>query len=208
MTIFLYFCSPKTTTCFLLRIMSNYIPTAQLGFAEAVRLASTRITDFKGRSRRSEFWWWMLVVLLLNIILGMVVPSKMMVLGAVVSTAVMALGLSATVRRLQDAGHNAAWVHVSYALGIFSSFYMALCMPEFMTEYMEILENADPKTITGTAMMNELMDLVRDNLSSMTIYGIMSLLWYISCLPVVIFCMIDGQPEDNEYGQSPKYVLH
>mgnify|MGYP006916306709 CR=1 FL=1 len=44
------------------------LPT--LGFVEGVRLAFSRLNDFKGRSRRSEMWWWMMLVLILISFVG------------------------------------------------------------------------------------------------------------------------------------------
>lgn len=186
--------------------MSNPVPSPQLGLVEAVKLASSRLTYFKGRSRRSEFWWWMLCVQLLLLVVGLLLPPQQLLLDAVVSTAVMALALSVTVRRLQDTGHSAAWVHVSFAAGIFCHLYPALCLPEFMAEYMDIIESIDPNS-TSLTFMTDLQDLVSENMGSLTVYIICSLLWLLASLPVVVFCFMDGQKEANAYGPSPKYKL-
>ena len=88
----------------------------QLGFVEAVKLASSRILDFKGRSRRSEFWWWIPIILIANWVISSF-TSDLLVSG-IISTVIMFFGLSATARRLQDADKSAWWVYISYALGI------------------------------------------------------------------------------------------
>lgn len=40
----------------------------QLGFTEALGAACKKVTQFKGRSRRSEFWWTYLAVGIINFI--------------------------------------------------------------------------------------------------------------------------------------------
>ena len=74
----------------------------QLGFVEAVKLASSRILDFKGRSRRSEFWWWMLIVMIANWVITSFVSN--LLVSSIIATIIMFFGLAVTVRRLQDSG--------------------------------------------------------------------------------------------------------
>ena len=93
------------------------LPT--LGFTEAVKLASGRILDFKGRSRRSEFWWWMLIVLVANWVFSLFISDFLV--SSIIATIVMFFGLAATARRLQDADKSAWWVYISYALGILNT---------------------------------------------------------------------------------------
>ena len=66
------------------------IPTGkpQLSVAEAVKLALGRLTDFSGRSRRSEFWWWMAIVILVNYTSGFLTGGNLQV-SAVVSAIIM-----------------------------------------------------------------------------------------------------------------------
>ena len=84
----------------------------QLGFLEAVKLASSRILDFKGRSRRSEFWWWIPIVLIANWVLSSFTDN--LLLSGIISTVTMFFGLSATARRLQDADKSAWWAMASW----------------------------------------------------------------------------------------------
>ena len=62
-----------------------------LGFIEAVKLASSRILEFKGRSRRSEFWWWMLVVIITNWVITAFASS--LLVSAIMSIIIMFFGL-------------------------------------------------------------------------------------------------------------------
>ena len=90
--------------------MENFKQIPTLGFSEACKLASSRITDFKGRSRRSELWWWMLVVMVANMVIGMFFTANLL-LSAIVAIIVMFFGLAVTVRRVQDTGKSAMWVY-------------------------------------------------------------------------------------------------
>ena len=44
--------------------MKKVTAKPQLGFGEAVKVAMSRLTDIKGRSRRSEYWWTLLAFLI------------------------------------------------------------------------------------------------------------------------------------------------
>lgn len=45
----------------------------RLSFVQAISLASGRITDSEGRSRRSEFWWWSLAAVIITNIVGFII---------------------------------------------------------------------------------------------------------------------------------------
>ncbi len=64
---------------------------------EAINIASHRLTETEGRSRRSEYWWWYLAVCLGGIILYFI-PY----LGAFSPMVSFGLLYSATLRRLND----------------------------------------------------------------------------------------------------------
>lgn len=69
----------------------------QLTFMEAINIASQRLGDTEGRSRRSEFWWWFLAVGL-----GCGILSFIPYLGALSPLISLVLLCSATLRRLND----------------------------------------------------------------------------------------------------------
>lgn len=177
----------------------NPIPQPQLGLGEAVKLASGRLADFSGRSRRSEFWWWMLLVLLANFLIGLVLPVNLM-LSAIVSTIIMACGLSVTARRLQDVGQSAIWVHISFAIGIVSHFYTAFALKGFYQELFMLLEDG------GQISPNDMTDIIETYTGPLMTNMLLMLLWFISCLIVFVFTLMDSQPYTNKYGDSPKYV--
>ena len=69
----------------------------QLTFLEAINIASQRIGDMEGRSRRSEYWWWCLAVGL-----GCTILYFIPYLGALSTLISFGLLFSATLRRLND----------------------------------------------------------------------------------------------------------
>ena len=167
----------------------------QLGFLEAVKLASSRILDFKGRSRRSEFWWWIPIVLIANWVLSSFTDN--LLLSGIISTVIMFFGLSATARRLQDADKSAWWVYISYALGIVSS-VVAATSPA-MNKLMESVS-------MGSLDEDAILKVWGGNAGEMIFYSGVSFLFGLSVLIVFIMCLKDSDPETTEHGDSPKYV--
>ena len=174
--------------------MANYKILPQLGFSEAVRLASSRLSVFNGRSRRSEFWWWLLVVLVCNFILSAFVTD--ILVSGLVSIVVMFAALSVTVRRLHDTGRSGAWVYISYALG--AAGQIVTGTSSVMNDYIEIAMSGN---------VDKLMAFFEDNAGSFFLIVLLGIAWLLSCLVVFFMVLIDGKPEPNKYGESPKYVL-
>ena len=72
--------------------------TQSLGFSDAINASTSRIFQFKGRSRRSEFWWTQLLVLVVSCVLTPFVGSILEL-----------LMIPLTFRRLHDSGHSGWW---------------------------------------------------------------------------------------------------
>ena len=172
------------------------LPT--LGFVEGVRLAFSRLNDFKGRSRRSEMWWWMMLVLIANFCSGFFTGGNM-VANAAASTLTMLFGVSVTARRLHDVNQSAIWLYLSYVMGIVVQFFPVLFMSDFMSEYMEMLEYGQPT-------MQDMQNLMEGNMGMMAFYGLLSLVWIVLVIVVFIFTLLDSKPMANKWGSSPKYV--
>jgi len=167
----------------------------QLGFLEAIKLASSRILDFKGRSRRSEFWWWMLIVLVANWTLTSFVSD--LLISSIIATIVMFFGLAVTARRLQDADKSAWWVYISYVLGIISNIFVATSPA--MNKMME-------EARSGFTDEKAIQKIFTSGASDFGISFIIGLLFFIFALIVVIMCLKDSEPLTTEHGDSPKYV--
>lgn len=95
-----------------------------MGMMEAVRLFFNRYTDFRGRSRRAEYWWVQLfhiLVLLVPYILlfaiGGIQSGEMNILGVILMIAILVYalavlipGLAVSFRRLHDRDMSAWWL--------------------------------------------------------------------------------------------------
>ena len=77
---------------------------------EATKLYFTHYADFKGRSRRSEYWWATLVIG----IIGAIMTSLLGELSWIWSLAVLIPNLALCVRRLHDIGKSGWW----YLIGL------------------------------------------------------------------------------------------
>ncbi|MBQ7512703.1 MAG: DUF805 domain-containing protein [Prevotella sp.] len=172
----------------------NALPS--LGFTEAIKTVAQRMNDFKGRSRRSEFWWWMLLIFLLKQVAGAFVTDA--VASVFVDTICMLGALAVTVRRLHDVNKSGLWVYVSYATGFVTLFLMA------KSGYVDFILKMTQKGTFSNAKLEQFI-------SSMPQWGvetfsIASLVWMVTSLAVIGFCLMDSKPESNKYGKSPKYV--
>lgn len=169
------------------------LPT--LGFTEAVKLASSRILDFKGRSRRSEFWWWMLVVFVVGFCVSLFISN--MLITTFWNILYMFCALSATARRLQDTGKSAIWVYISYALGCITTLYVSTSGA--IAALMDKMDSAHP----NQAAMEK---IVLNHGGEFAIMGLLGCIFMVSCLIVLIMTLLDSKPTANKYGPSPKYV--
>ncbi|MBQ6063770.1 MAG: DUF805 domain-containing protein [Prevotella sp.] len=168
--------------------MERYIATPQLGFKEAVKLAWSRLFDFKGRSRRSEFWWFMLAFYIGYYIVNVIVSSLLPYLPAtIVNMVVFSIAIGVTVRRLQDNGHSKWWVILSYILIVALNIYIA-----------------QSDVIFELTSVNPNIDNIVGELSSPSI-SLLSFANMVLSLVIFVFCLIDGKPDANQYGESPKY---
>jgi uncharacterized membrane protein YhaH (DUF805 family) len=166
-----------------------------LGFVEAVKLASGRILDFKGRSRRSEFWWWMLVVIIVNWVITTFAPS--LLVSGIMSIIIMFFGLAATARRLQDSGKSAVWVYISYALG---------CATQLYTGASTTVNKIMDELSTGSFSNSAIEKIVEKGSGDLVLLSCLSLAMGIFAIIVIIMCLLDSTRGANKYGESPKYV--
>ena len=166
-----------------------------LGFIEAVKLASGRILDFKGRSRRSEFWWWMLVVIIVNWVITTFAPS--LLVSGITSIIIMFFGLAATARRLQDSGKSAVWVYISYALG---------CATQLYTGTSTTVNKIMDELSTGSFSNSAIEKIVEKGSGDLVLLSCLSLAMGIFAIIVIIMCLLDSTRGANKYGESPKYV--
>jgi len=167
--------------------MGNLIAKPQVSFSEAVRLGINRLTDFRGRSRRSEFWWFMLAFYIatffVEFVLALLLPA---IAETIISLALMFFAFGVTVRRLHDVGQSGWWIVIAWAASAISQVYSALSLTQ------GVLSSGDPDTILE-AFASPMMWLPT------TVSGVIGIV-------VFVFCLLDSKPYNNKYGASPKYV--
>ena len=78
-----------------------------VSFPEAVKLAFLHYADFRGRSRRSEYWWFALFNTIVSSIVSVIVPD----LAWIWTLAVLVPGIALIVRRLHDVGKS-GWFYL------------------------------------------------------------------------------------------------
>lgn len=170
--------------------MTKFIEKPQPSFPEAVRKGCKRIFDFHGRTRRSDFWWFMLAYMVCYFILTNIWKAFLPLLAsAICDLAVLSLALAITVRRLQDRGASKWWVFANYASTVVYTLY-----------------------IYGTGIGEELMSVNASPAVSMSvltdpIFIISLIVVMVTGLVTFVLCLLDGKPQPNKYGPSPKYII-
>ena len=169
----------------------------QMGFVEAIKtVLIEKYCCFKGRARRSEFWNWTLAYVLLSVVLSVfntfmmfsrlealdlddpfsIYKSPGYIVIALVGLALFLPNLGVTIRRLHDTGRSGWWVWVP-VIAYFPMLWAALSV------------QTNPGSAMGMLAIMLLCGLV------MLVIGIIILVW---------LCQ-DSEPQENEYGPSPKY---
>lgn len=170
--------------------MGNIQVRPSLGFSEAIKLAWSRKTEMKGRSRRSEFWWAYLGICLSSIVLSLI-PF----VGWLISVVLAIFSIPLTVRRLHDSGRSGYWLLGSVVLGfvVVGLFIGLLFIPENMSmmkaQGEEALVNIYLQVFTNVPILLGLLAS------------------FILEILILVFLCLDGNPEPNRYGDSPKYVI-
>lgn len=157
--------------------MSQIIVTPQLSFSEAINASTSKIFQFTGRSRRSEFWWTQAIVFIISLILT---PLA----GFVAEI----LTIPLTFRRLHDIGKSGWWYGALFILKVlfFISLIFDVVMSAVNTEHLIGYEGE----VFFAILAKYLVWIV-----VITAYQVLLL---------VFFCT-DSEQEENRYGESPKY---
>ena len=170
--------------------MTKVTAKPQLGFGEAVKLAMSRLTEIKGRSRRSEFWWTVLAYVICSWVVNIVASLTLPILPAqIVGTLFSLLMLPLMIRRVQDAGHSKWWAIVSWVASAVMSIYMA------GSDAMESLTSVNPDRKAA------------EELFINPVFIVCLLTTMVAGIATFVFCLLDSKPEPNKYGESPKYEI-
>ncbi|WP_353418547.1 DUF805 domain-containing protein [Staphylococcus delphini] len=180
------------------------LETPKVGFVEAFKLYWTNYVNFKGRSRRSEYWWvmlWHLIIMIPALFLGavlMFIPILGWIVAVVLFLAIGLYGLATiipnlalTVRRFHDVGFSMLIPILSFIVGIIYNIASAFTQKETLYQ--------DTSTGTDVSFISEFAFL--PNWIAYTLMAINIIL----SLVTFIVCLLDSKEQDNQYGPSPKY---
>ena len=157
----------------------------RLTIGEAISLASHRLTEIDGRSRRSEYWWWVLVLAL-----GSGVISLIPYVGNLVYIIQFFLMYAITLRRLHDCSAP-DWLCKMYP-GVFGLYSICMVLFGFYTD----------------APYGFARDIIRFIDSDGTFFFSIFIVTGILSLIVFVYSIKDSNPEiDPMYGPSPKYTI-
>lgn len=153
-----------------------------LTFSQAISAWGSRMFEFKGRSRRSEFWWTQLLVFLSNLL----TPLVGGILGMLV--------IPQTVRRLHDTGRSGWWYGVYLILQVCVSVMVAYDVFSFL---MALLPRRSHPDSDGVAEM----------LAPYVLKYVFVFLFLMVCsVVIVVMCCLDSEAGANKWGPSPKYA--
>ena len=164
---------------------TNITTLPQLSFAEAVKLNFARITDFKGRSRRSELWWNYLAYTILTFCLSLLLGTNYM-LAAIISFILQLVIVPVTIRRMHDGGHSGIWVVAAVLLNVAANVY------GFMNGFAS-LGDLSPEEVMSVISNPAFIGLT---LASMVVQTV-----------IFIFAVMEGDKGENQYGASTKYIV-
>ena len=154
--------------------------TPSLGFSDAINASTSRIFQFKGRSRRSEFWWTQLLVFIVSCVLTPFVGSILEL-----------LTIPLMFRRLHDTGHSGWWWGACALLKFVFIVYICFDIANV------IIHEGDCIT-HGNDIEFMIFFLFK--------YIVFAIAIAICQIVLLIFCCLDSDQNTNKYGASPKYV--
>lgn len=166
--------------------MEQIIAKPQLGFSEAINAATSKIFQFTGRSRRSEYWWTMLLVFLISLVLTPLV-------GFFFDLATIPL----TFRRLHDIGRSGWWYGCCVILKV--GFFLNIIFDIIIS-----CVNAD--NLQGYEDEFGASLLLKYGLWWLAIF-IYQIVLFIYQIVLFIFYCSDSEVGENDYGASPKYEV-
>lgn len=174
------------------------IATPQVGFLEAFKLFWLNYINFKGRSRRSEYWWvklWHIIILLpFNFLRGLasIISDE---LGYIFLTIIILYCIAAflpdlalTARRFHDYG--------------FSMLVPIINIIVYILGYLNLI-----------IVVSLMVGLIESSTSTFGVIALNFLILFIIAsfglqIFVLVISVMDSKEEANKYGPSPKYVQY
>lgn len=158
--------------------MEQIHATPSLDLGAALKSATSKVLQFQGRARRSEYWWTILTVYVLSLLLS----PFLTILGGLVLNL---LTIPLTFRRLHDTGRSGWW----WGMGIILKM---LYLSVFLYDVVSLVINASDGDIDYWGLASKYLLFI-------CLIGLYELV-------MIILCCLDSDKRANRYGESPKYV--
>ncbi|BAS45347.1 hypothetical protein SSCHL_0567 [Staphylococcus schleiferi] len=181
--------------------------TPKVGFVEAYKYFWLNYFNFKGRSRRSEYWWvalWNFLIYVVTFFLAFLcffIPGVGPILGVILIIVILLYALATIipnlalqVRRFHDVGFSMWIPMISFIVSIIYNVISGLSPDEDISE--GNINGVDTK-VTGNLNFDFIPDWLGYTVLSLTI------ILNIVCL---IIALLDSKEQVNKYGPSPKYI--
>lgn len=157
-----------------------------LSFTEAIKSAISKICQFKGRARRSEYWWTMLAIYIVDFVLA----PFLGIFGLIINVITLYMTFPLTFRRLHDSGKSGWW----WGAGAIIAVAMLISLAYDLYS-----------SLSSGIMFKDLKEIYTTIFTYLAKYYIWLIIISIYQIIMFIFMFLDSQPFKNKYGESPKY---
>ncbi|SNW04085.1 integral membrane protein [Staphylococcus muscae] len=178
----------------------------RVGFVEAFKLFWTNYVNFKGRSRRSEYWWvalWhMIITVSISLIavimifvpkIGPFIALLLWLLIGLYSLAVLIPNLALLVRRFHDRSMSMLIPILGLVLSIIYNVVYFIGM-------------WDSGILFSPEAVEESSSVFSADSGWFIVAGIVIVILFIVQIITFIITLLDSKKEANQYGPSPKYT--
>lgn len=164
----------------------------QLSFTEAFNSATSKIFQFTGRARRSEYWWIIGLVVLIDIVL----TSLFSIFSWPIAFLLYLATIPLTFRRLHDSGRSGWWwgagviLQIAFVLAMVYDVVIASVQAASLNDYDYTFNHSDLSFF----------------ITFVTKYSIWALIIGVYKIVMFVFMCLDSNQYTNKYGESPKYM--
>mgnify|MGYP000252383819 CR=1 FL=1 len=182
--------------------MENLNQTPSLDLPQALQMAATKIVQFTGRSRRSEFWWTILIITIVEVIILPVIlyiPLTGIFVAPLIGFLLELARLPLTFRRLHDTGRSGIWCVIDFLLPL-----VFVAMVLYDVSFYNAMEESS--ATFGAGYTSGEMSSLGYFLAVIYKYILLAIVCFVYKIVLIVFLCRDSDPYENDYGPSPKYI--